>query len=312
MRTSHVIQLTFCAMLGAVTASCADPAAPGRHSDESIRVRAATLDLEPGGRTSLVALSGGRALAAADVRWESRDPSTVMLRGSEAMAVAPGATFVVARRGAFADSVRLTVRPAAVATLPPAPSDDDPPLETAPPGPPVGPLRLVGAAMWTEYWHETPYETIHGFATAIVASSGPAEFRNGEPVRVSGDTILQINYRGSPAVGPRAVQPPHVAITHDLFRRGEDDVVLLVHEGSWRMRFFVQAAPAVLEITALTPPAPGRLGEIRGRITFHAAEYLRDLGPGGGITVTRVSAALRVVSAEFASPMAYRERRFGG
>jgi hypothetical protein len=74
------------------------------------------------------------------------------------------------------------------------------------------------------------------------------------------------------------------------------------------MRMYVPVRPEVLEVTAYTPPTPGRVGEIRGRMTFEAAGFIREQSGPPPATITPLGGRTTMVYVEFNAPMRYDYR----
>ena len=257
-----------------------------------LRIVPTTTELGVDGSLRLDVQLGGRPLLPTAVEWLSRDPSTVTVHDGVARGVFPGTAWIVAVRRSAIDSVRLTVR------------FDDVALGQT--GIRAGGtvLRLQGGSWLTL----DTTDTQGTFSTAILASSGGVALSStGLCCRTLGDTTLQINYRGRPLVGTRALLPADVHVDPTLggllVHTGNDDLLLMVRDGGFRMRFYfpVRAAPLeVIEVVEPTSVAPGR---IRGRLSFEAAGILDEWTIAGVHTFSAIGDRTTTIYIEFDAPL---------
>jgi hypothetical protein len=281
------------ALLGAVlTAGCAaDLVGTG----DKLRIVAPSSELAQGSDLELRAVAGGIEVAPAAVEWLSRDPSTVTVRDGVAHGVFPGIAWVLAIRRNAVDSMRLTVHFSDLA-------GDETGIRNG-----NQLVRLGGVGLLTKVTGSSVT-----WQTSILASSGAlVEFPNGVCCQVLGDTLLQVSFGGQPAVGARTLIAPDVRIEQRLEnqllqRRGPDDLLLMVRDGDFRMRFYMPVRESTLEILAVTLPTETTGGRIRGRLSFEAAGVFQVYDRVGNSTYTPIGDTTTHIYAEFDSPMRFQ------
>lgn len=251
-------------------------------------------ELNVGAQLELHVAVGARVLRSTEVEWLSRDPTTATVRDGVVRGIAPGLAYVVAVRGDAMDSIRVSV------------SFSD--LAAGQAGVRSGAdlLRLTGGAWLTQNTLDASK-----FYTAIIAGSGGVtETPLGQCCVVLGDTILQVNFVGRPALGVRTMIPPRVEImnftTQVLYHTGDDDMLLMVRRDDFHMQFFLPVRPMSLEITAMTDVTPDTPGHLRGRLSFEAAGILQTLDNHGNATYSPIGDRTTRIYAEFDTPLALR------
>jgi hypothetical protein len=166
-------------------------------------------------------------------------------------------------------------------------------------------LRLTGAA-----WITQSTFNLAAYYTTILASSGGVVDTPQGCCTIKGDTILQINYVGRLSLGARTLLPPDVRIekrlSDQLIHTGSDDVLLMVREDGYRMRFYFPVRPMVLEVLALEEPSAVKVGRVRGRLSFEAAGILQTFDTQGNATYTPIGDRTTKVYAEFDTPLGFR------
>ena len=204
------------------------------------------------------------------------------------------------------------------ATSPDGGAAASPPIVAGTPGghavmPDVGtaadPLRLTGGGFLTEWTFTSSQGTTHGWATTVLASTGSLVEDGGKCCRILGDTVLQINYGGTPEVGARAMQAPEVKIGGGDFRHyGPDDALLMIRDGDNRMRFFLPVKAWALEITSYVAPTETSPGEVRGRAAFEAMVLVQERADVLEPYLMRKIDGTTTVRAEFVTPLRYQVR----
>ena len=189
----------------------------------------------------------------------------------------------------------------------------DPPAPSTPVIPPsslgttTSPIHLTGGGFVTDLTVSASHGTTRSWGTTILAASGPLVEEKGGCCRILGDTILQINYPGQPALGARTMEPPTLVLGGGDFRHyGADDALVMLRDGDLRMRFYVPVSAWTLEITGLTAPSPGQDGEIRGRVAFEAVVLLQERENILAPMFLRRLDGTTTVHADFVTPMRYR------
>ena len=172
---------------------------------------------------------------------------------------------------------------------------------------PIDLLSLTGGGFVTEYYVYAPEETIHDFASSILAATGPMTETSGKCCRVLGDSILQITFRGVPSVGARQMSRISIALPGEPHAFGNSDVLLMLKDGR-NMRYYVPTSPPTLEVLAYRAPVGATQGSLHGRISFEAAGYLQERSAfGSTVTVTKIEGTT-TVRTEFVTPMRYQFR----
>ena len=189
----------------------------------------------------------------------------------------------------------------------------DPPTPSTPAIPPsslgtaTSPIHLTGGGFVTDLTVTASYGTTRSWGTTILAASGPLVEEKSKCCRILGDTILQINYGGQPALGARAMEPPKLVLGGGDFRHyGADDALVMIRDGDLRMRFYVPVSAWTLEITGLIAPIPGQDGEIRGRVAFEAVVLVQEREDILAPMFLRRLDGTTMVYADFVTPMRYR------
>jgi hypothetical protein len=256
-------------------------------------VTASAPELAVGGQLRLDASVGGTRLLPAQVEWLSRDPSTLTVRDGIVRGISPGSAYVLAIRRTAVDSIRLTV----------VFSD----LAAGQAGVRSGNdlLRLTGAAWLTQ----STADASAYYTTIIASSGGIADTPTGGCCIVQGDTTLQLNFVGRLQLGARTLLPPDVRIetglTNILFHTGADDVLLMVRDGGFRMRFYFPVRPALLEVLVLDDASATKVGRVRGRLSFEAAGILEE-HDNGKVTYAPIGNRTTKIYAEFDTPLNFR------
>lgn len=251
-------------------------------------------ELGVGTQLALHVAVGARVLRSTEVEWLSRDPTTASVRDGVVRGVAPGLTYVIAVRGDAADSIRVSV------------SFTD--LGAGQAGIRSGAdlLRLTGGGWVTE----STTDVTRYYTTVLASSGGVVATPLGECCSVLGDTILQINFVGKPAVGVRTMLPPRVEIknltTDVLFHTGDDDVLLIVRQDGSHMQFFFPVRPMSLEFTEVTDATADTPGRVRGRLSFEAAGILETRDSHGNATYSPIGDRTTRIYAEFDTPLNLR------
>ena len=207
---------------------------------------------------------------------------------------------------ACSDSLTAPAPDLAGRTDPPTPSTPVTPLSL---GTATSPIRLTGGGFVTDLTVTASHGTTRSWGTTILAASGPLVEEKAGCCRILGDTILQINYPGQPALGARAMEPPKLVLGGGDFRHyGADDALVMLRDGDLRMRFYVPVSAWTLEITGLTAPAPGQDGEIRGRVAFEAVVLVQERDDILAPMFLRRLDETTMVHADFVTPMRYQFR----
>ena len=202
-----------------------------------------------------------------------------------------------------------------------APADALPTGETTPPPPVISaaapasigtaaaPLRLTGGGFLTRWTFAAPHETLDGWATTILASNGTLVEDQGRCCRITGDTLLQVNYGETPAIGDRSMAAPTLMLGGADFRHyGGDDALLIIRESDNRMAFYVPVSSWTLEITAYTAPTEGHPGEIRGHASFAAVALIQERENTLAPYFLHELTGTTVVHADFTTPLRYQSR----
>ena len=275
-----------------ILAACADGSTgPGTR----LVLRAPSGELAEGGRLTLVVEAAGRPVDPRDVEWVSRDAAVASVSGGVVTGIGPGVTHVVARVGAARDSIRLTVRFADL-----GPGRTGVRLSTTGGGAqPDQTFRLNGLGL-VHRIASSPrdYSWIHASSRDVASAAGDDLF--------AGDTLLVVNFRGTPAPGSVAVVPPTISTGADGFGIGGDSAVYMqIADPDGSYRFYVAVTPATLELTTVELPGqPGRVpGRVAGRVSFQAAGLRLTFGDRGAQTVTPLGDQTVQVYAEFVSPL---------
>ena len=172
---------------------------------------------------------------------------------------------------------------------------------------PIDLLRLTGGGFVTEYYVYAREQTIHEFASSILAATGPMTETNGKCCRVMGDTILQITFKGVPAEGGKQLSRISIELPGEPYAFGNSDVLLMLKDGR-NMRYYVPTTPPTLEVLSYTAPVGTTQGSLHGRITFEAAGYFQEHSAfGSTVTVTPIPGTT-TVRTEFVTPMRYQFR----
>jgi hypothetical protein len=265
-------------------------------------LRAPAAELAEGTTLAIGVESGGLAVGADEVQWATRDAGVATVRAGVVTGVGPGVTWVVARRGAAADSVRLTVRFGALASGSAAVRV----FETGTGASLVDGdrLQLKGFA----FIHEN-LANRGSFGTWIRATSRDVSAAADEQSFFGGDTALSIGLSGPLQVGVSTLQPTRVNTTNGFGIGGDSTVFLQIDDGintrpDGSIKVYVAVTSPQLEITSVTmPSAPGITpGQVTGRVSFQAAglklhivDRVLEVDPIGTQTLQ--------VYAEFASPL---------
>ena len=251
-------------------------------------------ELGVGTQLELHAAVGARVLRATEVEWLSRDPTTATVQDGLVRGVAPGLAYVVAVRGSAVDSIRVSVRF----------SD----LGAGQAGIRTGSdlLRLTGGGWLTQ----STTDITRYYTTVMASSGGVVETPLGQCCSVLGDTILQINFVGKPALGVRTMLPANVEIrnftTDVLFHTGDDDMLLIVRQDGSHMQFFFPVRPMSLEFTDVKDATPNTPGRVRGRLSFEAAGILETRDSHGTATYSPIGDRTTRIYAEFDTPLTFR------
>ena len=258
-----------------------------------LRIVAPGAELVVGGELPLNVIAGDRVLLPGQVEWLSRDPSTLTVRNGVARGVSPGVAWVLAVRRSAMDSIRLTVGFGDLASGQAGVRHGD------------QLLRLTGASFMTQNTRSMAY------ATAILATSGGVvDTPNGICCQLRGDTTLQLNYLGPPVAGARTLQPADVRIetrlSDQIVHTGPDDLLLMVKEDGFRMRFYFPVRPATLELREVVLATPATVGRVRGRVSFEAAGILQESDGLGRFTYSPIGDRTTMLYAEFDTPLYHR------
>lgn len=282
------------ALLAALTAMLAGCAGDLVGPASSLRIVAPATELPVGGTLQLQVLLGGELLLPGAVEWLSRDPSTATVRDGVVEGRFPGTAWVLAVRRNAVDSIQLAVRFAD--------------LEEGQTGIRSGTdlLRLTGLAILAQ----DTTSGVASFHTAILASSGePRDLPDGRCCQLSGDTLLQLNYNGRPVVGARTLTPGEVWIdpsTGMLWHTGPDDLLLMVRQGGFAMRFHFPVRPSTLHIEEVVEPTLEVPGRIRGWMSFEAAGILHQWDLEGNDSYAAIGDRTTTIYAEFDTPLMLR------
>ena len=274
-----------------VVAGCVDELIGPRMA---LRLSASSTELSVGGTVRLDAYLGTEPLLPGTLEWLSRDPSTVTVKDGTVRGVFPGTAWVLALRRNAVDSVLLTVR-----------FDD---LAIGQAGIRSGGelLRLTGRSTLTQ----DATDASSYYTTIIASSGGVTAAADGTCCRIGGDTVFQLNYVGRVSKGQRVISLADVRIedrlTQMLTHTGPDDLLLLIRDGGFSMRFYFPVRPATLEITDLVEPTLDVPGRLHGRMSFEAAgvEQVWDLS--GHTSYSPIGDRTTSIYAEFDTPLYLR------
>ena len=297
-RRRIAISLAAAAAGAATLGACSD--AVGSTPSSALEVTAATPRLVEGGSVTLDVTVDGRPIGAGEVSWESRDPSTVTVQNGVARGVAPGVTYVVARRGEASDSARLTVGFRELrANI----------VGIRVSGAGSAPIQLAGGALYVEDISPGAHPD-HGILFATSAPAGSSF-----DAATQADSVLSILLPpGRMSVGTTVIDPVQVTTSPDvaLVATGPTITALWVREGEdgpggtpFDRRVYVPVTRGTLELTTVQfPSVPGRVaGTVRGIVSFEAAGLNIHYGAGGTQTATPIGDQTVMVYAEFSMPL---------
>jgi len=152
--------------------------------------------------------------------------------------------------------------------------------------------------------------TLAYYTTILASSGGVVDAPLGGCCTIRGDTLLQINYLGRLTLGVRTLQLANVRIetrlTDAIWHTGDDDVLLMIREDGYRMRFYFPVRPTLLEVLALEEPSATSVGHVRGRLSFEAAGILQTFDTRGNATYTPIGDRTTKVYAEFDTPLSFK------
>lgn len=266
MRTPLLRSLRAATLAAGMAACGGDATAP-----DGLLVDATETELYEGETTALVASLEGESVSGGDVEWISRDPSTVVVTGTTARGVAPGAAWIVAQVGPLRDSVRLVVRFPSLAANTVAAR--------------VAAVDGSGEHRFTLEGVSLQFERTAPIWSHIHAVAGRPP--NADPDDIfAGDTVVSIRFPGGMSVGSKALPPLEVVFESNIGFVGDAGVFVSLEEEEtagdlFSHAFYVAVEEATLEITDLVLPDETGLGtgSVSGRMAFQAAG-LRVRSPG--------------------------------
>jgi hypothetical protein len=276
------------ATLVTLTACTGSDAATGlaRPNADDFRLTASATELAKGEALTLRITSGGVAVDARAVTWETRNARALSVTNGVVRALAPGMGYIVARSGQLADSISLAVRFSGAlggGAVFQVGADDNP-------------IRLSGLALQLESLR-SDYKS-----TDIIAHSRGAEAAlSALDAAFSGDSILSIHLPRQLEVGRHALGAFTVEHTTSLRISGDEGVYLRLKDGNLRWRMYFAVGTSTLEITSVQlPAAMGNIpGKLTGRVQFDAAGFVHSIDDRGAQRLTPISDRVVPIYAEF-------------